>query len=316
MDFKSQKKNSKKAFEELTAKLEKENTKTYSRDERYWQITRDQAGNGSAVIRFLPPAPDDGENYNVKIIKNYTKGPGGKYYNELSRFTLGRDERDPFTEIKSKYWNMSDDDKSPSRKAARQLERKVTYHSNIYVVKDPACPENEGKVFMFSYGKTIYDKLNDVMFPPKDDFEEKAPFNPYDFWEGANFVIRVYKDGEWPSYDKSKFNSQSKLIDTKDEDADDEAMEKIWKSEYKLSDLVAPERFKSYDELKKKLNLVLELNDDGESISEKSSGTKRAHVSESLDDGPEEQVSKSAASEPDDDGDVDIEAFRKMMEES
>lgn len=308
-DFTALKKKSKTSFAELTAKLEKESKQTYSGDPRYWTVTRDAAGNGSAVIRFLPPAPDDDENYWIKIIKNYTKGPSGKYYNELSRANLGTSEPDPFKEHKSVLWNASDDENSSTRKLAKLLTRKQTWHSNIYVVKDPGNPENEGKVFLFSYGKTIFEKLNDAMFPVSDEYEEKTAFNPFDFWEGANFVLRVYKDGEWPSYDKSNFTRQSALIDTGDDDADNIRMEKIWKSEHKLSDLISSDKLKSYDELKKKLYMVLELDGSGENVKQQAEPTKRvqkSHVSE-----------KSEPVATDDDNDeLDIEAFKKMMSES
>ena len=312
-DFNALKKKSKTSFADLTAKLEKETKQTYTGDPRYWTITRDAAGNGNAVIRFLPPAPDDDENYWIKIIKNYTKGPSGKHYNELSRANLGTQEADPFKERKSELWNASEDENSSTRKAAKLMQRKQSWHSNIYVVKDPGNPENEGKVFLFSYGKTIFDKLNDAMFPVTDEYETKEPFNPFDLWEGANFVIRVYKDGEWPSYDKSSFIRQSVLIDTGNEKADNSRMEAIWNSEYKLSELISADKLKSYDELKKKLYQVLELDGDGET-NQKKTEPKVASAKPSFAEKVETST-KESAEDPDDD-EVDLEAFRKMMEES
>lgn len=309
-DIKSMKKNSKKAFADLTAKLEKESVKgNYSRDERYWSLTRDAAGNGSAVIRFTGAHPDDGENYFVKVIKNKTQGPNGKWYNELSRSTLGKDQKDPFAERKSELWNLSDHDDAPSRILAKTMERRQTWHYNIHIVKDPAAPENEGKDFLFSGTSTIADKINDAMFPPTDEFEQKESLNPFCFWEGANFVLRAN-----PNYDKSAFTKPAPLFDTGDEAEDEKLLTNVLSNMYKLSDLISEDKFKSYDDLKKKLYSVLDLDNSGESNFEKSeSNESKPRFAEEVETADEPA---GPATSENDDEDTDMAAFKRMFAEN
>ena len=145
----------------------------------------------------------------------------------------------------TELWNSGND---RDKETVRQRKRKLSYYSNIYVIKDPANPENEGKIFLFKFGKKIFDKILNAMQP---EFEDEAPVNPFDFWQGANFRLKIRKvEGYW-NYDKSEFDSPEPLL------KDDDAMEAIWKKEYSLSAIVAPDQFKSYDELEKRLNSVL-----------------------------------------------------------
>lgn len=252
MDFSALKKNRTSQLETLTAELNKLNTKAQdkSADDRFWYPAVDKAGNGYAVIRFLP-APENEDVPFVRIWDHGFKGPGG-WYIENSRTSLGPNEKDPVGELNSKLWNTSEDDNSPERKQARAQKRRLTYISNIIVLKDPANPENEGKVFLYKYGKKIFDKLQEAMNP---QFADEKPLNPFDLWEGANFKLKIRQVEGYRNYDKSEFDESGPLLD------DDAKLEKIWRKEHPLQTFLDPSNFKSYDELKAKLHKVLGLDD-------------------------------------------------------
>ena len=244
MSFADLKKQSK--LGSLTSKLVKEvekmnNTGGGSSDDRFWKLEVDKSQNGYAVIRFLP-APDGEDLPFVKMYAHAFQGPGG-WYIENSLTTLG--QKDPVSEYNSLLWNNGTD---AGKDQARKQKRKLSYISNIYVVKDPANPENEGKTFLFKYGKKIFDKLTEAMQP---EFEDEEAIDPFDFWQGANFKLKAKNVAGYRNYDSSEFASTSQLLD------DDDAMEAIWKKEYSLAELVAADQFKTYDELKLRLDYVL-----------------------------------------------------------
>jgi len=243
MSFADLKKQSK--LGSLTAKLVKEvekmNNNSGSSDDRVWKLDVDKSGNGYAVIRFLP-APNGEDLPFVKLYSHAFQGSGG-WYIENSLTTLG--QKDPVSELNSELWNNGTD---AGKELARKQKRKLTYVSNIYVVKDPANPANEGKVFLFKYGKKIFDKLTAAMQP---EFEDEEAIDPFDFWQGANFKLKAKNVAGYRNYDSSEFAASSPLLD------DDDAMEAIWKKQYSLAELVAADQFKSYDELKKRLDYVL-----------------------------------------------------------
>jgi len=249
MDFSQLKRSSNASLNKLTEELGKLNSPKQERQEdtRFWKPTVDKAGNGYAVIRFLP-APAGEDIPFVRLFDHGFKGPSGKWYIENSLTSIG--QKDPVGEYNSYLWNLSTDDNSPSRKQARQQKRRLHYISNIFVLQDPANPENDGKVFLFKYGKKIFDKLNDLMNP---SFPDEEPINPFDLWAGANFVLKIRNVEGYRNYDKSEFQKPTALNE------DDSILEKIWNSEHALQTFLAPENFKSYDELKSKLNAVLEL---------------------------------------------------------
>ena len=232
-------------LDKLLASVQEENApqekKSYV-DERLWKPELDKSGTGQAVIRFLP-AKDGEELPWIKLWKHAFQGPTGKWYIENSLTTLN--QKDPVSEHNTQLWNTGlESDKETARKQKRKLE----YYSNIYVVNDPKHPENNGKVFLFRYGKKIFDKIMAAMQP---EFEDETPINPFDFWEGANFKLKIRKvDGFW-NYDKSEFDSVKSLSD------DDGELDKIWNKQYPLADFHAPSNFKSYEELKKRLDDVL-----------------------------------------------------------
>jgi hypothetical protein len=211
-------------------------------DERLWKPVMDKSGNGYAVIRFLP-APEGEDMPWAKVWNHAFQGPTGQWYIENSLTTVG--QNDPVSEYNSKLWNSGVES---DKEIARKQKRKLQYYSNIYVVEDPANPQNEGKVFLYRYGKKIFDKIMEAMQPA---FQDESPVNPFDFWEGANFKLKLRKvDGYW-NYDKSEFADPSALFDN------DEEIEALWKTEYSLADFTAASNFKSYDELKTRLDAVL-----------------------------------------------------------
>ena len=243
MSFKDLKKQS--SLGSLTQKLVKEvekmNTTGGSGDDRLWKPEVDKTGNGYAVIRFLP-APEGEDIPWAKIYSHAFQGPGG-WYIENSLTSVGK--KDPVSEHNRELWNSGNES---DKDVVRRQKRKLSYYSNIYVVKDPVNPHNEGKVFLFKYGKKIFDKVMEAMQP---EFEDETPINPFDFWKGANFKLKIVKkDGYW-NYDKSEFDSVAPLLD------DDDALEALWKKEYSLAAVTAADQFKSYDDLKKRLNYVL-----------------------------------------------------------
>ena len=216
-------------------------SKTGGGDDRLWKPQLDKTGNGYAVIRFLP-APDGEDLPWAKLYSHAFQGPGG-WFIENSLTTLG--QKDPVSEHNSQLWNSGlESDKD----IARKQKRKLSYYSNIYVVKDPVNPDNEGKVFLFKFGKKIFDKLTAAMQP---EFEDEDPINPFDFWAGANFKLKIKKVAGYWNYDSSEFARPGALLD------DDDAMEAIWKKEHSLTALVAPDQFKTYEELKTRLDYVL-----------------------------------------------------------
>ena len=211
-------------------------------DERLWKPTMDKTGNGYAVIRFLP-APKGEDLPWVKLWNHAFQGPTGQWYIENSLTTLGNN--DPVSEYNSKLWNSGIES---DKEIARRQKRKLSYYSNIYVVSDTANPQNEGKVFLYRYGKKIFDKVTEAMQPP---FPDTDPVNPFDFWEGANFKLKLRKvDGYW-NYDLSSSYGPTKLLDDEDE------LENVWGSQYSLAECTAASNFKTYDELKTRLDMVL-----------------------------------------------------------
>jgi hypothetical protein len=214
-------------------------------DERIWKPTVDKAGNGYAVIRFLPEPKGEDLPW-VRLFDHGFQGPGG-WYIENSLTTLN--QKDPVSEFNSELWNNGTD---AGKEQARKQKRRLKYYANIMVVKDPANPQNEGKVFLYQFGKKIWDKINDMMNP---EFEDESPVNPFDFWEGADFKLKIRNVEGYRNYDKSEFDSPSEL-----HDGDDDMLEKTYESLYSLQDLVSADKFKSYDELKAKLDKVLGLS--------------------------------------------------------
>jgi hypothetical protein len=242
MSFADFKKRSASGIDQLTKKIEELNKKDSYKDDRFWRPELDKSSNGYAVIRFLPAV--EGEDLPwAKYYSHGFKGKGG-WYIENSLTTLG--QKDPVSEMNTELWNSGvESDKD----IARARKRRMHYVSNILVVSDPANPQNEGKVFLYKFGKKIFDKIQESMSP---EFEDETAVNPFDFWSGANFKLKVRKVAGFINYDKSEFESSSALLD-----GDDEELEEMWKTQYVLNEFTDPSNYKSYDELKKRLNDVL-----------------------------------------------------------
>ena len=297
MSFASLKKQS--SLGSLTAKLVKEVEKTNNAggggDDRLWKPELDKTGNGYAVLRFLP-APDGEEIPWAKLYSHAFQGPGG-WYIENSLTTTGG--KDPVSDYNRTLWNSGNE---ADKDTVRKQKRKLSYYSNIYVVKDPTNPQNEGGVFLFKYGKKIFDKIMEAMQP---EFEDEEAINPFDFWQGANFKLKIKKVAGFWNYDSSEFDKVSPLLD------DDDALEALWKKEYSLTAVTAPDQFKTYDDLEKRLKYVLGQN-------QKSA----RRIDEELEDESEgrgsyataERTVTKAVSSRDEDEDDALSYFQKLAE--
>ena len=246
MSFASLKKSS---FTDLLSKAENLNKSEQKQgpDERLWKPEVDKAGNGYAVIRFLP-APDGEDLPWAQVWSHAFQGPGG-WYIENSLTPLGK--KAPVSDLNRELWNAGAEG-SPQRDQARKQKRKLSYYSNIYVVKDSANPSNEGKVFLYRYGKKIFDKIMESMQPA---FEDETPVNPFDFWKGADFKLKITRVAGFWNYDKSEFAESSTLGDFNDKE-----LEAIWKGEHSLTAFTADDQFKTYEELKYRLDSTLKGN--------------------------------------------------------
>lgn len=250
--FAQMKKNRTAIFQEISKTVESLNSGNFKKDERFWYPNVDKAGNGFAIIRFLPAPPGEDHAF-VRMFSHSFKGPSGAWYIENSLTTLG--EKDPVSEYNSQLWNSTEDDEHPNRKQARAQKRRLSFIANVLVIKDSLNPENDGKVFLFRFGKKIWDKLEAVMDPK---FEGEAKFNPFDLWEGANLKLKIRTIGAtagqpgFRNYDESTFDAQTPLFD-----GDDAKLEALWKSEHGLKEHVARDQFKTYEQLKQKLESVV-----------------------------------------------------------
>lgn len=263
----------KKRNQNLAALIEKASQPVYgggSSEEGFWMPKMDKAGQAYAEIRFLPAA--EGDDYCWAQYFSYKfQGPTGLWYRELSPTTIGLD--DPVYEFTSALYatkNKADEE------TARKYKRKLNYVSNVLVLKDPANPENEGKVFRWRYGAKVFKKILDAMKP---EFQDDKPFNPFDFWEGADFKVKIFKDGDWPSYDKCAFAPQSALYE-----GDEAKLEAVYRQIKPLALLTAPERFKSYEELAAKFNKVMNVASSKSAILTKPDAVASASPGRSLED--------------------------------
>ncbi len=284
---KSRKSQIEKLNQELTKVITPQNDS--SKDDRFWEPAVDKAGNGYAVIRFLP-APKGEDVPFVQVWSHGFKGPSGMWYIENSLTTIK--QSDPVAEYNSALWNSG---KEADKEQARAQKRRLHFISNILVVKDPSNPENEGKVFLYKYGKKIFNKLNDIMNP---QFDDEEPINPFDMWEGANFKLKIRQVEGYRNYDKSEFERVSAISD------DDKELETIWNHQHSLQEFLSPKNFKSYDELKAKLDKVLGV----------SNIQKASKVSEDVMDMPKTKT-KPAPAQTTDDEDDDLEHILSSLKD-
>jgi len=312
VDFSKLKKNSGNSLEKLTQEVQKMNKNENGPDPRFWYPAVDKSGNGYAVIRFLP-APGEEEVPFVRLYEHSFKHiPTGRWYIENSRTTLGKGVADPVAEVNNKLWNLVNDDESPSRKQARKQKRNLRYISNIYVIEDQLNPENNGKVFLFKYGTKIFDKINAAMNP---QFKDEVKINPFDFWNGADFKLKIRTVDDNRNYDASGFASVSSLFD-----GDDVQLEALWKMQHSLQAFISPENFKTYEELKKRLDYVLGVSESakpssGSSVAANLRNEDKEGLSE--EDAPQSKTAapkRAAIILPDDDDDdmPDFSRFNKF----
>lgn len=294
-------------IDRLTREIEKANSPTNTTNDEdltYWTPTVDKQGNGFAIIRFLPEPAIDGDEALpwAKLWSHSFQGPGG-WYIEKSLTTLGKN--DPVSELNSKLWKASEDDDSPTRKQARAQKRKLTYISNILVVSDSKNPDAEGKVFRYKYGKKIFDKIQAKLSPEVDERTGEyldPPVNVFDFWEGANFRLKIKQVAGYRNYDESVFAASTPVS------TDDALLEKYWKESYSLKELVAPESFKKYEELAARLAKVL-----GEDVPTTPSTKDEEEVVVAS---PKKVKPKKVEPDPvDDEDDPDLSAFKRLVEE-
>ena len=288
----------------LVKEVEKMNNTSSGADERLWKPEMDKTGNGYAVIRFLP-APDGEELPWAKMYSHAFQGPGG-WYIENSLTTTGG--KDPVSEYNRELWNSGNE---ADKDTVRKQKRKLSYYANIYVVQDKANPHNEGGVFLYKFGKKIFDKIMESMQP---EFEDETPINPFDFWQGANFKLKLKKVAGYWNYDSSEFDKVAPLLD------DDDALEAVWQKQYSLSSLVASDQFKYYEDLEKRLKMVLGAKPAARRYDEETANEDNDRGSYSPDFNRAKQTVESAvastpiasASEDEDDA---LSYFQKLAEE-
>ena len=246
MSFANLKKKSKSGSltDKLIRQVEKLNDKGNNTDDRIWKPVVDKSGNGYAILRFLPE-PEGCDLPWSRVYTHAFQGPGGWL---IDQCLTTKDQKCPVCEYNSSLWNSGSD---ANKEIARKQKRRLSYYSNIYIVSDPANPDNEGKVFLYKYGKKIFDKIQEAMKP---EFADETAINPFDFWSGANFKLKIRRVEGYQNYDKSEFDSPSALFD------DDERLEKIYNKQYDLNEFVASDKFKTYEALKTRLENVLGLN--------------------------------------------------------
>lgn len=308
MSFSALKKNRSASIEKLVQSAQAlgggEKSNTSSEDANTWKPTVDKSGNGYAVIRFLP-APEGEDVPWVRFWDHGFQGPTGKWYIEKSLTTLGMP--DPVSELNSKLWNSGID---ADKDQVRKQKRRQHYAANILVVSDPSNPDNDGKVFLFQFGKKIFDKIMDVLQP---QFQDEEPINPFDFWEGANFRLKIRNVEGYRNYDKSEFAAPSPLYD-----GDDERLEKVYSKLIPLKPFTDPKNYKSYDELKRKLEMVLGATSAPITTAEAMMDSAPAHPfkEESEPKLKTVTVSKKPLSSDDDDDDDTMSYFSKLATEA
>ena len=288
--------------ERLMKKVEKLNEKGNNTDERLWKPAVDKAGNGYAVIRFLP-AHANCELPWTQVWSHAFQGPGG-WYIENSLTTLGKD--DPVGELNRSLWNSG---RESDKDIARKQKRKLSYYANVYIVKDSANPENEGEVKLYKFGKKIFDKITAAMQP---EFDDEEAINPFDFWQGANFKLKIKQVAGFWNYDSSEFGKTEALLD------DDAELEKIYDKIYDLSEFTADDQFKSYEQLKGRLDTVLSRKAvvtpqaDTEDLEDLSEGLGTSSVDEELSNLASAATSSTTVDEEEDDA---LSYFQKLAEE-
>ena len=298
--FASLKKNRGSLKDKILEETDKLASGGHSEDSRLWKPTADSAGNGTAVIRFL--APPEGEDVPfVRLFEHGFKGPGGWLF---ANCPTSIENDCPVCNYNTSMWDT--EDKTKQQWVRDNSKRKLSYYANILVVKDPAHPENDGKVFLFKFGQKIFEKIK---FAMKPEFDDQDPMNPFDMWEGANFRLRMRNEkkgkSEFRSYDDSVFDSVSAISD------DDDEIKAVWDQAYSLQEFVDPSQFQSFDELQAQVVRVFKLDTDV------STGLK-IDEDEHQEEEPvaaKEAAPKQSPAVSDDDDDDDLKSFAALMED-
>jgi hypothetical protein len=294
--FSNLKRSSGSSLEKLSKAAVAMKSSSYTNDEdNYWKCELDKSSNGYAIIRFLPSPPQDGDD-GLPWVKYYDhgfQGPGG-WYIEKSLTSIGQD--DPMSQYNTELWNSGIE---ANKELARKQKRRLHYVSNVYIVKDPKHPENEGKVFLFKFGKKIFEKVTQAMNP---QFEDDQAVDPFDFWKGANFKLKIRKVDGYQNYDLSEFDSAAPLFE------DDDKMEEVWNKEHSLKELLEPKNFKTYAELKAKLDRVLGIT----SASVPRSSTVEAVKAQRIEE-KEKEVESDFVDILEEDSDLDY--FSKLLDD-
>ena len=300
LNFNELKKNAALINEKISSDLKDTGTQRQD-DERLWSLTVDKAGNGSALIRFLPPPKGEDQPF-VRVWHHGFKGPSGQWYFENSLTTIGQD--DPVSEYNSQLWATGIES---NKKLASSMKRKLTYYSNIYVINDQMNPANNGTVRLFKYGPMIFDLVKSKQIP---EFEDKKPVNVFDFWAGANLRLRARNDATRDNqrqYDRSEWESEGALFE------DDAKLEEIWLQQHSLQQFLAPSQFKSYDELKQKFQRVVGLNTTGPTSAREMAETKAPETA-----APQQKAATTAldvAANTAEDGDDNLDWFARLAQE-
>ena len=310
MDISALKERSKKTFKDVVQKMQE--TKTYN-DDRMWNLTVDKAKNGAALIRFLPAPKIDGEEA-VPFIKYWDhafKGPGGQWYIERSLTTLGLP--DPVSESNKLLWDSGNPDNKSIVSGTPSMpgrKRRLHYVANILVIKDPAKPENDGRIFLFRFGAKIYDKIKEAMSPEADEINPKNPVDVFDFWAGANFYIKAKNVEGYQNYDSSEFKEPSVLFE------DDDKLNEIWEQEYSLLEFIDKKNYKTYDELAERFNRVVGNVNGTPTKSEATVKYSKPKVEEPEED-DDNVLGMDFSSSPDttaEDADSGIDYFKKLVD--
>ncbi len=310
MSFANLKKKSKSGSltDKLIRQVEKLNDKGNNTDDRIWKPVVDKSGNGYAILRFLPE-PEGCDLPWSRVYTHAFQGPGGWL---IDQCLTTKDQKCPVCEYNSSLWNSGSD---ANKEIARKQKRRLSYYSNIYIVSDPANPDNEGKVFLYKYGKKIFDKIMEAMKP---EFADEQAINPFDFWQGANFKLKIRRVEGYQNYDKSEFERPSALFD------DDDKLESIYNSLYDINEFVAPDKFKSYEDLSKRLDYVLGRNQPQKRVDPEVAEEEATWERERSGDYSEpttparvpEPVLATASTSSDEDEDESLSYFARLVENS
>ena len=222
-------------FESIKSALQKNSTQTSYKD-----ILRVEPGN-NYTVRLLPNVKDPSKTFFHYYSVGWTSFATGQYITYVSPSTFG--ERDPVLEAKYRILR-NDSESDEMKKKADAIRRTEKWLVNAYIVKDPTNSENDGKNMIVRYGKQLHKIIMDAI-----EGEGSEDYGPRIFdltSNGCNLVIKVEKQGDYPTYVSSKF-SMPKAVEGLGED-------KIESTYNNAIDLTSVLSVKSHDEIQSLLN--------------------------------------------------------------